>query len=345
LFPVTTVKGGQVMKGCVVDRMKFVALCLCVFAGAQALIGAPASAQSFPTKTVRFTTQFSVGSGPDLVLRVVTERLTKRWAQAVIVENRTGASGAIVLDALKRSPPTGYEFAFVEWGPVAALPVVSTAPLPYDAERDFIPVTAVFDAAFFLVASSKLRVDSARELIAAAKAAPGRLSFATNGVASSPHLSTASFNLAAGIDALHVPFKDQGQMVGAIASGDVDYMFLSATSAAPATKTGRAKLLAYGAKARATLQPDVPTLMEAAGIDIETGGFVGIFARQGTPAEIIGKLSADVAAALREKEVADRIVSLGFDPLPTTSEEFASMIALKRATISELVRATGIRLQ
>ncbi|MGH6892951.1 MAG: Bug family tripartite tricarboxylate transporter substrate binding protein, partial [Dongiaceae bacterium] len=181
--------------------------------------------------------------------------------------------------------------------------------------------------------------------IALGRSNAGKLSFATLGVGSSPHLSAAAFNRAAGIDALHVPFKDQGQMVNAVASGEVDYMFISATTAAPATKAGRARLLAYGARQRLATHPEVPTLDEAAGISVETGGWVGVFAPRGTPREVVAKLNADITGVLRQKDVDNRIRSLGFVPMPTSSEEFAAMVARKRQTVGELVKSTGIRLE
>lgn len=300
--------------------------------------------QAYPSRPVRISTIFSVGSGPDIVLRLIAERLSSQWGQSVVVENRVGANGIIVMEALKRAPATGLDLVLVDWGPLAALPALSRTPLPYDSERDFAPITAMFDANFFLVSSSKSQVNSARELIAQLKSNPGKGSFATLGVGSTPHLAAAAFNLSAGINAVHIPYKGQGDMVNAVASSDVDYMFISAASAAPATGNGRAKLLAIGAKQRLHTHPDIPTLAEAAGLDIEAGGWVGFFAPRATPKEIVAKINTDIVGVLKQPAVSDRIRSMGFVPLPMTPEGFTTLLEDKRRNMVTLIKATGIQI-
>lgn len=194
------------------------------------------------------------------------------------------------------------------------------------------------------MSSSKSQVNSARELIGQLKNNPGKGSFATLGVGSTPHLAAAAFNLAAGINATHIPYKGQGDMVNAVASGDVDYMFISAASAAPATGNGRAKLLAIGAKQRLHTHPDIPTLAEAAGLDIEAGGWVGFFAPHATPKDIVAKINTDIVGVLTQPAVSDRIRSMGFVPLPMTPEGFAALLEDKRRNMATLIKATGIQI-
>lgn len=286
----------------------------------------------------------SPGSGPDIVCRTVADRLQKIWGQPVVVENRVGVNGIIAMEVAKRAPPTGHEIVFVDSTPVASYPLLYKT-LPYDVEADFVPLSLAFDATFFLVASSKTGASTAAELIQMAKANPGKLTYGSTGVGNPLHLAGAAFSTAAGISLLHVPFKDQGQMVNAIAAGDIDMMFLSAVSAAPAVKTGRAKLLAHGAKYRLHTHPDVPTIEEATGLGIEAGSWVGFLAPRSTPPEVVKKLNADIVAVLNMPDVIERIRAIGFTPRPSTPEQFAQAIRERRQLYAEVIRVHNIRLE
>ena len=302
---------------------------------------APAFAQSFPSKQVRITAPYSPGAAPAIFTRVVADKLSKLWGQPVIVESKPGASGFIAIDQVKSAPADGHELLVVSDAHVAINPSLYKK-LPYDPEKDLVPVAMFYHTPFYLAVASNGPYPTVPALVAAAKAKPESVSFGSSYVGSPSHLGGAEFEWRTGTKMIHVPYKDQSQMYVGIANGDVGFAWTSLGSALPLIQAGRIKLIAVGAPARSKAQPDVPTLAEAGGPpSMQVGSWLAVVAPRGTPPEVVRKINADVNKVLADPDVVVQLNNLGFDAAPGTPEQFAAEIRADAAKYGELVRRTG----
>ena len=252
-----------------------------------------ASAQQYPAKSVRIITPFAAGSGPDSVLRTAGEKLSKMWGQPVVVENRPGGNGFIGLQAAKQAPADGYTLVQADEGHLALNPLLYKK-IPYDYAADFDPVGTLFRGRFFVVVPANSPWKTMRDLIATAKAKPGDLSYGSWSVGSPGHIGAAMLEAAAGVQMTHIPYKAQSDLFIGLSNGDVGWAFGSAGSAGPMLRAGKVKFLATATPQRAAAYPDVPTVKEAGGPDLEIGGWMALLAPKGTPRAIIDKVNADL---------------------------------------------------
>ena len=311
---------------------------LCAFAGA-VLLAAPAlaqgpsagSGQAFPAKPVRIVVPFPPGGGADTLTRIMEPKLAAIWAQPVIVENRPGASGHIGADFVARSVPDGH-----------TLVMASTAALDEKNVVEFAPVSLVSASPYIVTANPKVAAANIRELIALAKASPGRLSFASSGTGAASHLSAELFKSMAGVDLLHVPYKGTGQAVTDLLAGHVNLMFAPAQTVMPYVREGRLKALALTGSKRSETLPDLPTVAESGLPGYEAVGWFGLLAPAATPRATVAKASADVNRVLAEREVRGKMLGLGADPSGDTPEEFARFIRGDQAKWSKLMKEAGI---
>ena len=299
-----------------------------------------ASAQSFPAKPVRITAPYSPGAAPAIFTRVVAEKLSKLWGQPVVVESKSGASGFIAIEAVKSATADGHELLVVSDAHVAINPSLYKK-LPYDPEKDLVPVAMFYHTPFYLAVQTNGPYATVPALVGAAKAKPESVSYGSSYVGSPSHLGGAEFEWRTGTKMVHVPYKDQSQMYVGIANGDIGFAFTSLGSALPLIQAGRIKLIAIGAPKRSRAQPDVPTLVEAGGPDMQVGSWLAIVAPRGTPAEVVRKINADVNKVLADPEVVAQLNNLGFDAAPGTPEQFAEEIRADAKKYGELVRRTG----
>ncbi len=309
---------------------------------ASLLVVGAAAAQSFPAKLVKIESPYSSGSAPSVFMRLLAEKLSRLWGQEVIIDPKPGASGFIALEEVKKAAPDGYTLIQVANSHVAINPALYGAKLPYDPDKDFVPVATTFNAPFFITVSTTGPYQSVTALIAAAKANPGKISFGSSYVGSPSHLGAAQFAYLTGTKMIHVPFKDQSQMYVQIANGDLAWAFSTLGSALPLLKAGRLKLLAIAAEKRLPTLPDVPTMGEAGGPNGQiVDSWMGLLAPAGTPAPVVRTINAAVNKALGDPDVLERLKTFGFEPKPTTPEQFAELIRSDLKRYTEIVRRTG----
>jgi tripartite-type tricarboxylate transporter receptor subunit TctC len=300
-----------------------------------------AVAQTFPAKPVKITAPYSAGAAPAVFTRVVADKLSKLWGQPVIVEAKPGASGFIAIDAVKSAPPDGHELLVVSDAHVAINPSLYKK-LPYDPQKDLVPVAMFYHTPFYLAVQTSGPYQSVPALIAAAKTKPEAVSYGSSYVGSPSHLGAAEFEAVTGTRMVHVPYKDQSQMYVGIANGDVGWAFTTLGSALPLMQAGRIKLIAVAQPQRSRAQPDVPTLAEAGGpAGMQVGSWLAVMAPRGTPPEVVRKINADVNRVLADPEVVAQLANFGFDGAAGTPEQFAEEIRADAKKYGELVRRTG----
>ena len=311
----------------------------CVAAAAQSGI---ALAQAWPGKPVRLIVPISAGGSVDTIGRAVAQKYSELWKQPVIVENRAGAGGTIGSDIVAKSAPDGYTLL------INSTSQASTAALyrklPYDPIREFAPVTQIITTYQMLVSSPKLPVTTLRELIAMAKAQPGKLNMASSGVGSSPHLVGELLRLEAGINVVHVPYKGDVGLQPALIGGEVDFSFLSPIAAIAHMKGGRMRVLAVTGLQRAAIAPEVPTMVEAGVPNFEFIGWVGLFAPAGTPREVERRISDDMKQILAMPDIAERVPGWGGVAAGTTPEEFTTRYRSDVAKFIRIVRDAKVPL-
>ena len=303
---------------------------------------AQAQAPAYPTKPVKLVVPFPPGGSLDLAGRLIAQKLTEMWGQSVVVENKPGAGGNIGADYVAKSPPDGYTILLGALSTHAVNPSLYKT-MPYDAARDFAPITLIAITPNVLVVNASLPVNSAKEFIAYAKANPGKLAFGSGSNGSAGHLAGELFKVETGSDAIHVPFKGGAPATQALMAGDTQFMFDNLANAMAQVKAGRIKALAVTTAQRSSLVPDLPTMSEAGlpGFDIST--WYGLFAPAGTPPAIVAKWNADVTKILSSPDVKAKLVADGADPSPDTPEQFREFIARELAKYARIVKASGAK--
>jgi len=315
------------------------AACLAVTA-----LGAHAQAPvtTYPTKPVKLVVPFPPGGSLDIAGRLIAQKLGEAWGQSVVVENKPGAGGNIGADFVAKSPPDGYTILLGALSTHAVNPSLYKS-MPYDAAKDFAPITLIAITPNVLVVNSSLPVNSAREFIAYAKANPGKLAFGSGSNGSAGHLAGELFKVETGTDAVHVPFKGGAPATQALLAGDTQFMFDNLANAMSQVKAGKIKALAVTTAQRSGLVPDLPTMSEAGlpGFDIST--WYGLFAPAGTPTPIVAKWNADVTKVLNSADVRAKLVADGAEPSPNTPEQFSQFIARELAKYARIVKASGAK--
>jgi tripartite-type tricarboxylate transporter receptor subunit TctC len=297
-------------------------------AGPAGWAAAPASARpgAFPERPVRLVVPYAVGIGPDVVARSVAERLAQQWGQPVLVDNKPGASGIVAFGDVRRVPADGHTLYLADTATLAVNPLLHPA-LPYDPVRDLVPLTLLFRATFLLWAGGSSRWRSLAELQAAARSRPGGVSYATLGNGHASHVAVETFARAAGLHLLHVPFKDAGALLAAVATGDVDFTAIGMNTASGLMARGHLRPLAVAARTRLASHPDIPTLAEAGGPAVEMHPWAALVALAGTPAPVIEQLRRDIASALASPEVLGRAELAGFEITPSTPQALRDRVA------------------
>ena len=299
-------------------------------------------AQAYPTKPVKLVVPFPPGGSLDITGRLLAQKLTETWGQPVVVENKPGAGGNIGADLVAKSPPDGYTILLGALSTHAVNPNLY-AKMPYDAVKDFAPITLIAITPNVLVVNAASPVNNVREFIAYAKANPGKLAFGSGSNGSAGHLAGELFKVETGSDAVHVPFKGGAPATQALLAGDTQFMFDNLTNAMAQVKAGKLKALAVTTAQRSPLVPELPTMAEAGlpGFDIST--WYGLFAPAGTPTAIVAKWNADVTRILNSPDVRARLVADGAEPSPNTPEQFAQMIARELSKYARIVKASGAK--
>lgn len=308
-----------------------------------AALALPAFAQDYPNKPIRLILAYAAGGAMDLSGRVIAPILQQQMGQPVIVENRTGGAGNIGAEAVAKAAPDGYTILF--FADAYTIAPSLFAKLNYDPVKDFIPVTQMVSGAHILVGHPSVPANTLPELIAYAKANPGKLSYGTPGNGSPQHLAAELFkSLAGNLDIVHVPYKGGGQVIGDVVGGTIPLASLGLPPSVPHIKAGKLKAFAVTSKARQALLPDTPTFQEGGVPGFETVQWWGPAVPAGTPAPIVKRLFDEFGKALRDPAFIDRVGKAGLAPAPSASPEaFASFIRSEIARWAPVVKSTGAR--
>jgi tripartite-type tricarboxylate transporter receptor subunit TctC len=308
------------------------------------LLGAgPAASQTFPTKALRVIVPFTAGSGTDITARTVSERLAVQLGHPVVVENRPGAGGTIGQALVAKADPDGYTILMHSSSQTVT---PSTYPsLPFDTLRDFSGITMLANIPNILVVAPGRGFKSVQELVAAAKAKPGSLNYASAGMGSATHLNAERFKLGAGIDAVHVPYKGTPEAITDLLAGRVDYYFCPVVNALPLVKEGRVTALAAGSSQRSSGMSELPTTVEAGVPNSAYNFWVGMFVPSKTPRDVVARLHAETVKALQSPEAKDRYAKLGAELQIFSPEQFDQYLRDEVAANAVLVKAAGIKVQ
>src|SRR5438874_7661875 len=302
-----------------------------------------ASAAAAQTKPVRIVVAYPPGGGIDVMGRQIAEKLTAAWGQPVVVENRPGANTIVAAEAVARAASDGSTVLLTTDATFSINPHLY-ARLPYDAERDFIPVTMLVLLQQLLVANPALPANTLAELIALAKAKPGTINYASYGSGSQPHLSGEMLKYKAGVDLVHVPYKGISLAVPAVMAGEVQLTFAGIATSMPQLKGGRIKALAIGGPKRSPLLPQVPTFAELGYPEIETHAWFGLFLPAGAPREAVNRIYHDTRKIIEEPEFRQKqLIDKGYDVVGSSPEEFAAYIKKDSAARAGAVRISGAK--
>ena len=302
---------------------------------------AAAPANDYPVKPIRIVVGFTPGGGPDITARYVAQKLTERWKQQVIVDNRPGAGGTIAATLAAQANPDGYTLLSVSSAHTVAPAIY--AKLPYDTRKDLAGITGTATSKYVLVVAPNQPYRSVRELVAAAKAKPGTLNFSSAGVGSGTHFAGELFKSLAKVDVVHVPFKGIPEALTETMSGRVQFFMSPIANAVNLVKDGKVNALGVSSPRRDPLLPDVPTVIEGGVPGFEAELWFGLLTSSRVPKPLLARLNQEIVAILKEPEVRQRWAPLGLEPIPSTPERFDQRIAEEMRLYAELAKAGNIR--
>ena len=296
--------------------------------------------QTYPVKPVRIVVTSAPGTGPDIIARLIGQKLTEAWGQQIVVDDRAGASGNIGAENAARASPDGYTLMIAT--SQHAIGAALFEKLNYDLIRDFSPVSLIATAPFILVVGLPVPVTTVRELITLAKSKPGELRYGSSGTGGMPFLAAEMFKTLAGVDFLHVPYKGASAPITDTIGGQIQLTFSAIPAVMPALKGGKVRALGVASARRTSLAPELPTIAETIP-DYEMIGWYSLVARAGTPADILSKLNLEVVKAIKTPELQERLSSLGAEPVGTTPKETAAFIRAQMEKMRKAVRISGAK--
>jgi tripartite-type tricarboxylate transporter receptor subunit TctC len=302
----------------------------------------PAAAQDWPTKTVRIVVPFGPGSTPDMVARLIGDRLQQTLGQSFVIENRPGASGNLGTDAVAKAEPDGATIGVSIGGPLA-INTLLFSKLPYDPAKDIAPVTQLITQPSALVVNSGLGVNSVAELVALLKREPDKYSFGSIGNGSLSHLAMEAIALKSGTRMVHVPYPSSPQAMTAVLRGDVQMACLPAISVTPQLGSGKVKILAVSTAERSKLLPDIPTLKQA-GIDVEADAWMGLIAPGKTPSAVIARIHDLVVEAIKTPQAREKLATQLMEPVGNSPEQFRAVIEGEIARWSPVIKAIDLKI-
>ena len=301
---------------------------------------------AWPDKAVNVVVPFGAGGGVDAAARIVLPKLGERLGQQVVIENVPGASGTIGTQKVVRSKPDGYTLVFAVASPINVAPLVSPGAVRYDATKDLVPVTPVAVSPFVLIGRKDLPARTTAELLAAARSQPGKLTYGTDGMGTSLHLTAAMIASQAAINIVHVPYKSGPQALTDVAGGTVDLAVLPVALVQGMVKEGKIKAYGVTSRQRSDALPGVPSLSETrelAGLDVES--WMGLLAPTGTDAAIVARLVKEMNAVLADPDVVRQLASGGMKPMQMAPADFATYLAKERKTLAATVTAAQIKVE
>lgn len=317
-------------------RIGTVAFCLAVVA-----FGGEARAQAWPQQPIKIVVGLAAGGLTDTITRIIAQPMSERLGQPVVVENRPGAAGTIAAEAVARGPADGYTLVMGNLPQMVIIPALSGT--RYDPVKDFAPISIVGSNPFVLCVNAKLPVKTLAEFIAYVRERPGQMSYGSGGIGNGTHLSMAYFLKLAGLDMIHVPYKGGAPAMGDLIAGHVPAMFASSSDALPQVKAGAIRALAVSGPERSQKIPDVPTVSELGFPKFKTITWNGLMAPVATPKDVINRLAAEVAHAVKDPKVVEHMSNQGIDPIGNSPDEFLSAIKADVVLWTEAVAVAGVK--
>ena len=322
--------------------MKSIAYILTLIVVSGAAFGA--RAQNFPDRPIRFVVNFPPGGSTDFTARILAQHLPVAFGQTIVVDNRGGGGGNIGCDIVAKAAPDGYTYLLSAEGPVTINPSVYSA-LPYNAIRDLPAVTQLIKYANVVAVHPAIQVNSVKDLIARAKAQPGKLRYSHPGVGTGNHLAVELFKMMAGVDIISVPYKGGGPAVVAIVGNETQLSFATPPSVLPHVKSGRLKAIAVTSAKRSAALPDLPTVAESGVAGFEVDGWVGMFAPTGTMPRIVDRVHSEVVKVLRRPDVIELVLAGGSEVVGNPIEDMRTRVRNETAMWAKVVKSTGIKVE
>jgi tripartite-type tricarboxylate transporter receptor subunit TctC len=305
------------------------------------LDAAPCLAQSYPSRPIRLVVPFPPGGTIDMVGRIVAQKLAERVGQAVVVDNRGGAGGVIGVDTVAKAAPDGYTLCLCSSGALITSPMLLEKP-PYDARRDFAPITTVVSVPYLLLVRPGGGINSVKDLLAVAKQKPGTLNYGSAGSGSTSHLAGALFATVAGIHVVHVPYKGSAPAASDLMGGQLQYVFEAIGAATQYAKSGRLRALGISTLKRSASVPDIPTISEAGVPGYQMTTWHSVCAPAATPTAIIAKLNREIVAGINEPDTRERLTGLGTELFPGTPQELQALTAQEAPRWRKLIAQIGL---
>lgn len=297
---------------------------------------------NYPAKSVRIIVPFPPGGPTDTVTRIIGPKLSEALGHQIIIDNRGGAGGATGTELVAKSTPDGYTILAGTIGGLAVSPTLNPK-LGYNTLRDLAPITQLVNVAYIVTLHPSVPAKSIKELLALAKARPGKLNYGTSGAGTGPHLAGELLNMMTGISIVHVPYKGSAPAQTALMSGEVDITFENTLIVLPQVKSGRLRPIAATGSQRSKLLPDLPTVAEAGVPGFSASGWYGMMAPVATPKDIVAKLNAEITRVLRMPDIADRLNTLAAEPAPGTPEQFGAFIRVEIDKWAKVVKAANMK--
>ena len=315
---------------------------LCMLVAVAGAASGMASAQTYPNKPIRIVVGFAPGGPADVMARLIGQRMALVLGQSVVVDNRPGAGGTIGARAVAESDPDGYTLLLGNTSTLVISPLIYKN-VNYDPVKGFAPIALLGTTSNLLIVNPALPVKSVQELIALARARPGKLNYSSAGIGTPPHLIGEMFKQRLALDVVHVPYKGGGPSVQAVVAGETQFSFENPASSLPLVQAGNVRALASTGDTRGAQTPDLPTMVEAGVPDFTSVSFTAVVAPAGTPAPIVNKLNAAINDSLKSPENARTLVKLNVDAKITSPEEFAAFLAKERDKWTAVVKTAGVQ--
>jgi tripartite-type tricarboxylate transporter receptor subunit TctC len=307
------------------------------------LVAGAVQAQPYPNRAVKIVVPYAPGGLPDTIARIVGAKLGDALGQQMVVENKGGAGGITGVTDVAKAPADGYTLLVADVGQIAINPHLFSN-LPYDPLKNLAPVNLIGTSPLYLVAHPSVQANNMKELAALAKSQPGKLNYGSSGIGSIHHLATEALKSGLGIDLVHVPYKGTGQSVPALLGGQVALLYSALPSIEGHVKSGKVKLLGVSTARRMPQTPDVPTVAESGVPGYEFVAEIGLLAPAGTPREVIGRLAAEIAKAVKLPEIAQRFGQLGIEPVGNTPEQYGAINKAAYEKFGKLVKTSGAKI-
>jgi tripartite-type tricarboxylate transporter receptor subunit TctC len=308
------------------------------------VLGGASASQTYPVKPIRIIVAFAAGGPADVMARLVGQRLSIMLGQGVVIENRPGAGGTIGARAAAEAEPDGYTLLLGNTSTLVIGPVVYKN-VGYDPVKSFAPVAMLGTTSNFFIVHPAFAAKSVPELIALAKASPGKFNYASPGSGTPPHLISEMLKLKAGIDIVHVPYKGGGPASHAVVGGDVQMTFENPTVSLPLVQGGKVRALAVTSEKRSAQAPDVPTMIESGVADFVSVSFTGVVAPAATPGAIIARLNFAINESIKSAEIEAALTKLAVEPRIGSPEDFAAFLAQERERWSAVIKAAGVKVE